>query len=177
MGIIFRLIGLSSVVFIFALGILTLITFRKEKRISSLSLLLSIALTVLMLPIFVFLSGARLNLLVALPVIALGLAVGFLWGLTTRLYHKNGAVMGKHSLLFLAGWFGSWMLGQLLSLFGSAFLASLGLLPLFFCTGTQVGTNTNLLFRRLLIKPVSAAMPPHLPETIRDTSSPKDLPK
>jgi hypothetical protein len=136
---------------------------------------LSLVLTILMPPVFVVLSGARLNLLVALPVVVLGLAVGFLWGLTIRLYYKGGAVMGKHSLLSLTTWFGSWILGQLLALFGSAFLASLGLLPLFFCTGTQVGTNTNLLFRRLLIKPVSGAMPPHLPENIRDIPPPEYL--
>jgi hypothetical protein len=103
------------------------------------------------------LSGARLNIAVAIPVMALGLLIGFLRGQTTRLFHQNGKVMGQHSLFFLVGWGGSLALGILLNSFGSALMASIGLLPLFLNTGTQVGINANIFLRRLFMAPSEQA--------------------
>ena len=116
-------------------------------------------LSVATLPIFMLLSGARLNLLLAFPIMAFGLLMGFLRGQTTRLYYKEGQVMGRHSLFFLLGWGGSLALGTLLNLFGSALLASIGLLPLFLNTGTQVGINANIFLRRLVMQPSPEAVP------------------
>lgn len=70
--------------------------------------------------------------------------------------------MGRHSLFFLLGWGGSLALGTLLNLFGSALLASLGLLPLFLNTGTQVGINANIFLRRLIMQPSPEAAPTDL---------------
>jgi hypothetical protein len=169
MDTIFLAIGFLSTLFTIAMAVLMLFTFRKERRITLLAPLLSITISLVMLPLFMLISGARLNLLLALPVLALGLALGFLWEFTMRLYYKDGKVMGRHSLLFLLGWAGSWALSQFLSLFGSALLNSLGLIPVFFSTGTQVGLNGNLFLRLLMMPPpppvpVVEHAPPTLPE-------------
>jgi len=162
METILRLIGFLGVVFTMAMTVLMLFTFRKERRISTFSPLWSAVLSLVMLPVFILLSGARLNLLLAIPILALGLLAGFLRGLTTRLTYKDGQVVGRNSRLFLLGWGGSLVLAQLLNLFGSALLASVGLMPLFLSTGTQVGMNGNVFLRRLMMQP-----PPPVPSVDR----------
>ena len=183
MDTILRLIGLLGALLTAAMTVLMLFTFRKERRINVFSPLWSAVLSLVMLPVFILLSGARLNLLLAIPILALGLLVGFLRGLTTRLtYKKDGQVVGRNSQLFLLGWGGSLVVAQLLNLFGSAFLASVGLMPLFLSTGTQVGMNGNVFLRRLMMRPPppvssvdrarlglperagGSALPPSLPE-------------
>lgn len=157
MNVVYFLIGVLATMFTLAITILMLFTFRKERRINALSPFVSAALSLIMLPVFVLLSGARLNLLIGLPILILGLLVGFLRGLTTRLYYDNGQVMGKNSWLFLLGWGLSLALAQLLNFLGSALLASLGLIPMFLSTGTQVGINTTIFLRRLMIRPPQPA--------------------
>jgi hypothetical protein len=138
---ILRLIGFLSAAFTLAITVLMLFEFRKERRIDSVSLVLSAAVTLLLFVVFVLLSGARLNLMLGLPILTVGLVIGFLRGMTTRLFYKDGQVMGRNSLLFLLGWGGSLAIAQLLSTFGSALLASIGLLPLFLSTGARAVTR------------------------------------
>jgi len=182
MDTILRLIGFLGVVFTLAMTVLMLFTFRQERRINTFSPFLSAVLSLVMLPVFVLLSGARLNLLLAIPILALGLLLGFLRGLATRLYYKDGQVMGRNSRLFLLGWGGSLVLAQLLNIFGSAFLASIGLVPVFLSTGTQVGMNGNVFLRRLMMRPpppipsVDRARP-ELPERVRASPPPPSLPE
>jgi hypothetical protein len=149
--------------------LLMMLTFRKPRRVTVVSPFISMLISAITLPVFMLLSGARLNIALAIPIMALGLLVGFIRGQTKRLYHQNGQVMGQHSLFFLAGWGASLALGILLSSFGSALLASIGLLPLFLNTGTQVGINANIFLRRLFMAPsgVSSSInvaPPGRPE-------------
>lgn len=179
---ILRGIGFLSALFTVAMTFLMLLTFRKERRIGALSPLISAALTLLLLPGFILLSGARLNLLVGLPILAVGLAIGFLRGMTTRLYYKDGEVVGRNSMLFLLGWGGSLVLAQLLSMGGSPLLASIGLIPAFLSTGTQVGMNGNIFVRRLMMAPPSPAAATEsarlgLPEQGRSRSRPSSLPE
>ena len=162
MDTILRLIGFLGAVFTVAMTVLMLFTFRKERRINAFSPFLSAVLSLVMLPVFILMSGARLNLLLAIPILALGLVVGLLRGLTTRLTYKDGQVVGRNSQLFLLGWGGSLVVAQLLNLFGSALLASIGLMPVFLSTGTQVGMNGNVFLRRLMMRP-----PPPIPSVDR----------
>lgn len=159
MDAVFRLIGLLATLFTIAMTLFMLFSFRKERRIGTVSPFVAMVLSLAMLPVFMVLSGARLNLLLALPIMAIGLLVGFLWGQTTRLYYRDGQVMGRHSLFFLLAWGGSLALGQGLNLLGSALLASVALLPLFLSTGTQVGINANLFLRRLVMEPLEEVTP------------------
>ena len=151
MDTIYRLISLLSVGLTVVLIIITLLTFRKERRIGAFSLLISAGLSLIMLPVFIFLSGARLRLLIGVPLMMIGLLVGVLRGFATRLYTRGGHVVGKHSLWFLAGWGVSMVLAQLLALAGSRLLAAVALMPMYLSTGTQVGIAGNLLLRRLFL--------------------------
>jgi hypothetical protein len=156
MDTIYRLISLLSIGLTVVLIIVMLLTFRKERRIGAFSLLISIFLSLIMLPVFIGLSGARLNLLIGLPLLIIGLLIGTLRGFATRLTYKGGHVVGKHSLWFLAGWGVSLVLAQLLALAGSTILASVGLMPIYLSTGTQIGITGNLLLRRLFLRAPAA---------------------
>ncbi len=156
MNSIWQAISYVALGFTLAMTLVMLLTFRQPRPITVLSTVLGIALTVVMLPIYMLLSRIRLNPVLAWPVLGLGLIIGVIWGASTRLYAQGGRVMGRRSLLFLAGWGLSWALSQGLNLLGSALLASAGLLPLFFTTGTHLGSQANLLVRRLYFKAATA---------------------
>ena len=177
MEIILRGITLLSMLFTLAMTVVAVLFSRKERRITLLAPFFSIVLSLIMPPIYLLFSGARLAPCLALPILALGLLLGFLGGLTTRLHAKDGQVMGKRSLFFLACWGASWALGEFLNLFGSTLLASAGLLPIFFSTGAQVGVNGNLFLFRLAFKPISTQAPPSLPESRQGTVFPPGRPE
>lgn len=184
MDTIFQTISLVSAVAIAGITIVTLFASNKERCLNPLTLLFSIVVALLMLPVFMFLSHARLNLLLALPLLAFGFIVGLVWGLTTRMYFKRGHVVGRPSLLALGVWGGSWVLSQISNLFGSPLFAALGLVPLVFTTGTQVGRDSNILLRLWMVKPERESsrrmFPPDLPESSKPASTrarPSDLPK
>jgi len=152
------LFSLLSILFTVAMTVVMVVTLRKERRIGAFAQLVSAGVGLLMVPIYSALSGARLRPMFALPLLALGLLVGFLRGFATKLTWRGKVVMGRHSVWFLAGWSVSLVLAQLLTLMGSAVLASLGLLPMVLSTGTQVGMAGNLFLRRLFLrKPVRPA--------------------
>jgi hypothetical protein len=117
MDLVLRLVGLLGSLFTLAITILMVFRFRKERRISAISSFMAALLSLILLPAFILLSGARLNLLLGLAILVLGLAVGFLRGMTTRLRYQGEDVVGKNSVLFLLGWGGSLALAQLLNLF------------------------------------------------------------
>ncbi|MBI5032047.1 MAG: hypothetical protein HZB51_16060 [Chloroflexi bacterium] len=181
MDTIFQAISLVSAIIIAGITLVVLFASNKERCLNPLTLLFSIAMALMMLPVFMFQSHARLNLWLALPLLAFGFVVGLVWGLTTRVYFKQGHVVGKPSLLALGVWGGAWVLSQVSNLFGSSLLTALGLVPLVFATGTQVGRDSNILLRLLVIKLASAfprgALPPDLPESYTQVSSPQSLPE
>ena len=157
METILRLIAILTAVLTFGMTVLMLFTFRKERRIGRFSPLVSAALSLLMPPVFMLLGGARVNPLLGVPILAVGLVVGFMRGMVTKLTYRDGQVMGRNSMLFLLGWGGSLAAAQLLNSLGSTVLASAGLLSVFLSTGTQVGINANLFLRRRRMAPPAAS--------------------
>ena len=153
MDLIFQIITVVGAVFTLAMTAWMVLSFRKERPIGVLPTLISVVLSLILLPVFVLLTGVRLNLLVAVPLLAQGLMLGGLRGFTTRLYRRaDGRVMGKRSWLFLLAWGGSLALAQVLNLLDSALYASLGLVPMVLTTGTQVGADATILLRRLRMR-------------------------
>lgn len=138
------------------LTVLMLLTFRRERRITRMAPLLSLLVSILILPILILISGARLNPIVAIPVLLVGLIFGVLRGMSLKMTQQDGEVVGQHSLLFLALWGFSLVLSQLLNAAGLALLAAVGLIPVFLATGTQVGQYTTVFLRRLRIHPSAA---------------------
>ena len=134
------------------LTVVSVWSYRKERGFHPLQLLFSAGLSLVMLPVFILISGARLNFWIAATLFILGTMFGVLRGFTVKLYYRGDKIVGRNSMLSLLGWGGSLALAILMSSFDSALLASLGLAPLCFATGTQVCLNGTLLLRRLLLR-------------------------
>lgn len=94
MDLAWRVIDVLGILFTAAMTLVMLFTYRVPRRIAVLPLLLSTVLSLIALPVFVWLSGARLNLWLGVPAFLLGLGIGALRGLTTRLSYQDGQVVG-----------------------------------------------------------------------------------
>jgi hypothetical protein len=147
----YQIIGFLSFAFAIVMTGVMLVTFRKPRRVTALSTLASVLISLFLLPVYLALSGANPDPRMTLPIFSLGLLVGFLRGQTTKLEYVGDEVVGKHSLFFLVLWGVSLAISQLLSMFDSVILLAVGLSSLFFSTGTQVGIYGNLFLRRLVM--------------------------
>ena len=148
MDLVLRLFNLVCAGFTMLLVVVMLFTFRKPRRIGRFTPLLSALLSLLVLGLFWWISGAHLNRWVAWPLFGLGLLVGLVAGGTARLYRQGDRVMAKHSLLFLVGWGLSLVLAQMMAWSGWPLAASLGLIPLLVGTGTTAGRELVIFLRR-----------------------------
>ena len=140
------------------------LTYRRERALRAGALGLNIAISVVMLIAFSVLAGPGVKPLVAGAALLVGLGIGFLRGLFTRLSVRDGQIVGRHSPLFLLGWGLSYALAAALNLLGSVLASAAGLLALYLSTGTQVGLNGWLLVRCLTLRPSTAPPPSSLPE-------------
>ena len=93
MDLAWRVINLLGILFTAAMALVTLFTYRVPRRIAVLPLLLSTVLSLIALRVFVWLSGARLNLWLGVPAFLLGLGIGTVRGLTTRLPYHGGRMV------------------------------------------------------------------------------------
>ena len=88
-----------------------------------------------------------------------GLGFGLAWGQATRLYINGPTIVGKRSVLHVVFWAVSYAITQILSTFAPALYVAGGLTAMFFSTGSGLGTNLNLLFRQLRLRPKTTALP------------------
>ena len=89
MDLVLRLFSLVCAGFTMLLVVVMLFTFRKPRRIGRFTPLLSALLSLLVLGLFWWISGAHLNRWVAWPLFGLGLLVGLVAGGTARLYRQG----------------------------------------------------------------------------------------
>jgi len=144
-------------------AILMVFTYRRERALRARTLGLNVAISVVMLATFALLARPGVKPLLTGAALLLGLGIGLLRGLVTRLTLRDGQVMGRHSPLFLLGWGLSYALAAVLNLLGSVLASAAGMLALCLSTGTQVGLNGWLLVRCLTLR--SGPLPPtSLPE-------------
>ena len=130
-----------------------LFTFRKPRRITFFSSLLSVLISLIMPVIFLVITGVKPDLRLSLPFFSFGLLLGFLRGVTMKLEFVGEEVVGRHSWFFLLVWGVSLALNQGLNTLNSSILTAAGLAVLFTSTGTQVGFYGILAARRLAILP------------------------
>jgi Tol biopolymer transport system component len=130
-----------------------LFTFRKPRRITAFSSLVSVLISLLFPVIFLAITGSRPDLRLALPFFSFGLLLGHLRGVAMKLEFVGDQVVGRHSRIFLLLWGFSLALNQALSLFDSSILMAFGMASLFLSTGTQVGFYGILGVRRMGLLP------------------------
>ena len=146
------LILLFSLLTLILTGVM-LFTFRKPRRITALSSLTSVVISILFPVIFLAITGSRPDLRLALPIFSFGLLLGYLRGVLMKLEFVGDQVVGRHSRIFLFLWGFSLALNQALNAFNSSILMAFGLTSLFLSTGTQVGFYGILATRRMGLVP------------------------
>jgi len=149
----YTILSILSSLFAFVMTVVMLFSFRKPRRITAFSSLISAFISLIMPVIFLAITGVKPDLRLALPFFSFGLLLGFLRGLTMKLEFVGDQVVGRHSILFLLMWGLSLALNQALSTFDSTILLAVGLGALFLSTGTQVGFYGILTARRLALLP------------------------
>jgi len=135
---------------------------RKEQPLTTWTPALGLAMAPVMLLINLLFLRKAIPALLGPALLVLGLGLGLAWGQTTRLEAKGNAIVAKRSVLHLIFWGISFAITQILAVFAPAAWVSAGLAAMFFSTGTTVGTNLNLLVRRLRIAkdPPAASLGP-----------------
>ncbi len=151
MNTIFIILGTLGSVFAVVMTVLSMINYKKPRKITAVSTFLSGLISLLSLAALTILGGMSLNFDLGFLLFMAGLFLGYLRGTAVKLIWENGQVIGRNSILFLILWGLSLALSQLLGLFGSPLLASLGLIPVVFTTGLQAGYYGNLFLRRLIM--------------------------
>ena len=151
MNTIFIILGTLGSVFAVVMTALSMINYRKPRKVTALSTFLSGLISLLSLTALTVLGGMSINLELGFPLFMVGFFLGYLRGTAVKLNWENDLVIGRNSILFLILWGLSLALSQLLGLFGSPLLASLGLIPVVFTTGLQAGYYGNLFLRRLIM--------------------------
>ncbi len=151
MSTIFIILGTLGSAFAVVFTILSMINYRKPRKITILSAFLSGLISLLSLAAMTVLGGMSLNLELGFPLFIVGLLLGYLRGAAVKMNWENGQVIGRNSILFIVLWGLSLALSQLLGLLGAPLLASLGLIPVVFTTGLQAGLFGHLFLRRLIM--------------------------
>ena len=151
MSLLMTLLGIFSSMILFVLTIVSIFTLRKPRKITVLGTLLSGVIAGLSLLVIVVLGGMRLNLLVALPILLLGMLLGFVRGQMVKFSPLGKFIIGRNSVLLAVLWGASMGVSLLLGLLGWSLLASLGLMPVVLATGLQLGYNANHFLRRTAV--------------------------
>lgn len=152
MDAIWIILGTLGSVFTAVMTVMAAINFRKPRKITLLSTFLSGLIALLGLAAMVFLGGMQVALYLGGPLFVAGILLGYLRGAGVKMQWENENVIGRNSILFLILWGLSLALSQLLGLFGSPLLASLGLIPAVFTTGLQAGYYGHIFLRRLVMR-------------------------
>jgi len=145
------ILGTLGGVFTAVMTVFSAINSRKPRKITLLSTFLSGLIALLGLAAMVFLGGMWVAPYLGGPLFLAGILLGYIRGIGVKMRWENEQVIGKNSIFFLVLWGISLALTQLLGLFGSPLLASLGLIPAVFTTGLQVGFYGHIFLRRLII--------------------------
>jgi hypothetical protein len=153
MSLFMTILNLLLSFFTLAMTGVMLFNFRKPRRVTVFSSLISALISLILPVIFLAITGEKPDLRLTLPFFSFGLILGFLRGVTMKLEFFEGQVVGRHSILFLFLWGFSLALNQALSTFNSSIILAVGLISLFISTGTQVGFYGILAARRLVLVP------------------------
>jgi peptidoglycan/LPS O-acetylase OafA/YrhL len=143
-----------SVIFliVFALSVVLLVlTFRKPRKVSVLSLILVIAISLVTLVVFSALINYHPSLTLLILMGAAGLVIGALWSQATQVYLQDGKVMSRNSVWYLLVWGGIFALTQLVSVAtGRPPVVIMALLIM--STASVIGMNTMIIKRYLGVR-------------------------
>ena len=137
---------------VFILSIVLLIfTFRKPKKISILSISITIAISLITLVIFSSLTHYEPPLWTWFLMAIIGIAVGMFWARTTKVFTKGNQVMSQNSIWYLAVWGGVFAINQIITIVTNK-PPDIAMALLILSTATVWGTNGDIIRRYFKIR-------------------------
>ena len=133
------IVALVSFIIVVALALLTM---GREKRAKPLSFFINMSVAMFFLLFYVYITEFYFDL-GALVLLCLGVILGLLGGLATKIYAKNGEVFSKKTRVFLLFWAVTIVISYLYLILGSTRPVILTV----FSTGALMGANGNYLYR------------------------------
>jgi hypothetical protein len=126
--------------------LIMLLTFRKAKKVSPLSLVISMFFSLLSLIIYTELLQVRLALLWWLAGLGAGGLIGIGWSLTCRLFVEQGLIKSQGNIGYLVVWGLVFGINQLIIIFTGRPI-QIALLLLLSSTGLVLGNSSTILTR------------------------------
>ena len=151
-------------VFILSVALMVL-TFRKPRKISVLSLILAVLVSLATLVIFSFLVHYEPSMWLLSATALAGFFIGLVWSQTTRVYVENGTVMSRNSIWYLVVWGGVFALTQLISIITNR-PPPIIMALLMMSTATIIGMNGSIIKKYFSMK-ASIAQPGTFPRKCR----------
>jgi hypothetical protein len=133
------IVALVSFIIVVALALLTM---GQEKRAKPLAFFINMSVAMFFVLFYVYITEFYFDL-GALVLLCLGVILGLLGGLATKIYAKNGEVYSKKTRVFLLFWAVTIVISYLYLILGSTRPVILTV----FSTGALMGANGNYLYR------------------------------
>jgi len=145
-GIIATLVSVASMAFMVFMIVRTVKGFRQERPLRKSAQYLAMATPVLTLLVYLVGATPAGGYVAAMAVASLlGALFGFLWSRTTQLDLRQGQVIGKNTIWWLAFWSASFVITQGMTLLRQQTGLNLSLVLMALSTGVAVGTAVGLL--------------------------------
>lgn len=171
-----RIVALGAGAFGFIMLLLSIRKMRQEMYVPRWAPLILIGVTVVTVFLYVWLTAAPVNWLLALALLAVGLVIGAGQGQMTRLYYRGPLIFGKRTTGYLLFWGIAYLASLLLTQSQIAAAHALGVLGMMLSLGVAVGDNLNILFRQSRLVRPPIGVPEPTPRT-QTRSRPTTLPK
>lgn len=137
------LVGTALLLFSVAMMI---VTFRRARAVIPGALIVSLATTVLVLLVQLWMAPARPGFASGMLAFAAGMAIGFGWSRTNLFYIDRETVLARGTAWYLAVWAATFLLNQLLHIFTNGAPAA-AFATMLVATGIAAGNITGQLLR------------------------------
>lgn len=166
-------LGMSDATFIMALrgfaALMTLVsivllvwairTMRRPRRLRWFAPVLGLVGSLGGSALYLALMQPPVNPRLALPLLTVGLVLGFLQGWQTKLYWQDDALMARRTSLYLVLWGLAYLATLGLAQFQNAAFHAVGVLTMLLTVGIALGSNVNLSVQHLWMRARGAPRP------------------
>jgi hypothetical protein len=144
--VLLKIASILGIVLLLFSVLIMLLTYRKAKKISPLSLIFSMLISLTSLIIYMELLKVRLPILLWMAAFAAGGLMGIGWSLTSRLVWIKGLIKSQGDIWYLVVWALVFVVNQLIVLFTGR-PVQVAMIMLLTGTGLVMGNSSSTLIR------------------------------
>lgn len=144
--VLLKILSIAGMILLVFSVLIMLLTYRKAKKISPLSLLISILISLICLVVYTELLHVRIPPIIWAVAFVAGGLVGTGWALTNRLVHSQGLIKSQGNIWYLAVWVLVFVCNQLIILLTGRPMR-VAMIMLLVSTGLVFGNGGSMLVR------------------------------